>query len=76
MKIGGAKEARVSRPANGVTRILRFDSTFVYLIKTILNFPIALEKNSNEKFVATRIMYSLKDMMCSNFLRGMSAQRF
>lgn len=45
-------------------------------MRTVLNFAIALEKRYNEKFVVTRIVDIVKDLMGSIFLTTMSVQFF
>lgn len=60
--------------ANAVTGIVRSDSTFMDLIKTIFNVSILFQKDYHEKLVATRTLDILTDMMGSDFLTGMSAQ--
>lgn len=66
--ISEAVEIKLSKLSNNVTEIVFLDSTFVDLMKTILNFLIALETLQREKFVATHILDILKDMMGSKLL--------
>lgn len=51
--------------ANKETGNVRRYCTFVERMNTILNFSTTLGKEYNEKFVATRILHTVKDMMGS-----------
>lgn len=66
-------EAEANKPcvlSNKVTRTLRRDFTFVESMEVILNFALALEKEYSEKFFATRIVDSVKNMIGSDFLKN------
>lgn len=59
-----------------MTEILSRDSRFVVLMKIILNFVIALEKEYNEKFALTRIADIVKDRMINDFRIETNAQPY
>lgn len=50
--------------------------SFLKLMKAILNFAIAFEKEYNEKLVTSRILSIVKDMLDSDFLTGISIQSY
>lgn len=65
---------KLGKFANKVTGIARCDSTFVDLTKKILTLAIAFGEEYNEKFVVTRVVHIVKDMMGTDVLAGMSDQ--
>lgn len=59
-----------------MTGILHSDSTSMNLMKNTPNLAIAFEKERSEKFVATRIVDIVENMMGSGFLTGMNLQSY
>lgn len=76
MAITKAEWMKLRKTANKVTGSMCLDSTFVELMKISLKFVIAIEKEYNERFVATRISDIVKDMMSSGVLAGISNQNY
>lgn len=76
MAISKAEESRLRRLANALTGILRFEITFLNLVKTVLNFTLAFEKEYDEKFIITRIADILKVMIGSGTLTSITVQFF
>lgn len=68
-----AERSKLSKLANKVPRIVRYDSMSVDLMKTILNLATSLQDEYTERFVATRILDIVKDMIGVGFLIEMSA---
>lgn len=71
-----AERIKLSMIPNKETGIVRLDSMFVDLMKNILTFGNAFEKEYNEKLVATSIVNIVKGMMGSAYLAGMSSQLY
>lgn len=71
MEVCRTKGITLRRILNKVTGILRCDSTFVNLMKTVMNFAVTFEKCYGEKFVATSTLDTVKDMIGSHFLKIM-----
>lgn len=69
-----AERIKLTRLTINVTGFLRQMSTVKYLMKTILNFVIASEKNYNEYFVSTGLVDNLENMTSSSFRIWISAQ--
>lgn len=74
--ISESEATKLSNLVSKVTGTVCPTSNFVDLTKTSLNFAIAFEKDYHEKFVTTRIVGIVKDMVYSDFLTGMSAQSY
>lgn len=55
---------------------MRRDSTPVNHVNTILNFSNAFETEYNDKFVATRIIDIVRDMMSSGFPTELGDQSY
>lgn len=53
-----------------VPEVVCHDSTFLDLVKNILDFVIAFEKEYRERLVATCTVDIVKDMKASAFLTG------
>lgn len=71
MTIIDAKGIKLGKLTNNISEIVHRGSTFVGLIMTIVNFSIAIEEEYNKKFVATRSVYILKNLIGSDFLTGL-----
>lgn len=56
--------------------VMRRVFTFLNLMKIILNFAVTFEDEYNERFIATRIVDTVKDMIGSDIWTGMSAQSY
>lgn len=69
-----AEGIRTRKPANNLAGVVHHDMTVVDLVKSILNFAIAFEKEFNKNFVTTGILDIVRDMMCSIILTEMRAQ--
>lgn len=69
-----AEKIKLSKFTNKVTGIVRHIYTFQNIIKTILNFAIACEKEYKEKFVAARSVNIVEETMATDFLTRMSTQ--
>lgn len=76
MAVSKAEVIKLSRPGNEVDGIVRSDSTFVDLMKAILTFAFAFEKEHNENFVATNIVDIVEDVLSSEFLTKISAKSY
>lgn len=74
MEISDDEGIMLRKYANELTGIVYRYSTFVDLIKTILNFSNPFEKKYNWNLFETHIVNSVKDMTGSHILTGMSAQ--
>lgn len=74
MKTNEAEGIQLSRLANKVTETVHRRSTFANLKMTISNFAVQLEKDCNEKYVASCIVEFVKDMIDSEFLIEMTTQ--
>lgn len=72
MAIRKAKEIKLSRVVNKVTKFVCRDSLFVDLMKTVLDFAILFKEKYNEKLVAARIMEMRKDIIDFDILTGRS----
>lgn len=55
---------------------MRHESTFVDLMKTILNFATAFENENKVKFVAAGIMDTVNDMSVSDLVTGMRTKYY
>lgn len=76
MAIIEGKRMKDSRLAKSDTGVLRRDCTLVDLLRTFLNYSIAVEKEHNDKFVAALIVKLLKFMMDPGFLTRLAAQSY
>lgn len=63
MTISKAEGIKLDKLAKTITDIMRRDSTFVDLLKKVVNFADAFVKEEIKKFVAGPTMYIVKDMM-------------
>lgn len=59
-----------------MSSVVNHESTFLNLVKTVLNFAIAFEKEYDEKFVATGVVDIAKDMIGSDILTRMCSQYY
>lgn len=67
---------KLSKLKNKVTVNVRYDSTFLDHMKTILNFSPIFKKKYDEKIFATGIVDKAKDMIAFDLLAEMSAQSY
>lgn len=72
MALSNSDGINLSMLAYKVTGILRPDSTFVDLIKMIVILAIALEKEYNERFLATLTVNIAKSVIGSALLTAIS----
>lgn len=70
------EKIRLRELANMLTVILRRNSTFLNLMKTILNFTVAFQKKYNDQFITILIVQILIYMVGFRFLRARSAQSY
>lgn len=76
MPISEAERIKLTNLASELPGVVRRDSKFVGLVKTILNFALAFEEDENKKLGATRSVDILKDLIGPEFLKGMSSQSY
>lgn len=74
--ISEARGIKLRKLANNVTGTVRRASLFVDVMKTILRLMMALEKKNNENVAASPIVDIEKDIICTDFVTGMSVLSF
>lgn len=76
VEISSAAWIKLSKLAEKVVETVRCDSMFVNLMKTFLNFCQRVRMQYNEKFVATHIVSTVKDIIGSSFQTEMRSQSY
>lgn len=63
---------KVSNLSNMVSSIVRRESSFVTLEKSVINFSVACEKEHGMSFLSTWMVDNVEDMVSSDLLTGNS----
>lgn len=66
----------MSKIGNTLTGILRHDSNFVDLMRTIMKLVISFQKADSKNFVATRVADNVRDMVRADFLTRMRSESY